>query len=232
MSRVTAPSYTTPSDVSDHDLVRRWRQKDHDAARELMTRYNRRLFRLVRGVIKDDVEAEDVVQEAYVRAFTHLDQFRGDAEFGTWLTRIALNEALGRRRRQRPTVSWSNEDDEAQLHGRILQFPTASVPDGPEATMAQRELREYLERAIDDLPSAFRTVFIARAVEGLSVEETATLLRLRPETVKTRLHRARTRLRESLEAQLGPALGSVFAFDGERCQRMTDAVMRRLADAS
>jgi len=217
------------SEASDLELVHRWRHKDHDAARALLTRYNRRLFRIVRGVIRDDHEAEDVVQEAYLRAFTHLDQFRGDAEFGTWLTRIALNEALGRRRRQRPTVSWSDGAEEEQLHARILQFPSASTSDGPEATMAQRELREYLERAIDELPPAFRTVFIARAVEGLTIEETAQVLNLRPETVKTRLHRARTRMRKSLEAQLGPALSTAFSFDGARCQRLTDAVMQRLA---
>jgi len=96
--------------------------------------------------------------------------------------------------------------------------------------MAQRELREYLERAIDELPPAFRTVFIARAVEGLTIEETADVLNLRPETVKTRLHRARTRLRKSLETQLGPALTTAFSFDGARCQRLTDAVMLRLGN--
>ena len=98
--------------------------------------------------------------------------------------------------------------------------------------MAQRELREYLERAIDDLPAAFRVVFIARAVEGLTIEETAEVLRLRPETVKTRLHRARARLRKSLESQLGPTFSTAFAFDGARCQRLTEAVMRRLASGS
>jgi len=213
--------------LTDDELVRRCRERDELAVRALTSRYNRRLFRIARGIVRNDEEAEDVVQEAYVRAFTGLDGFRGDSAFGTWLTRIALNEALGRVRSRRPMVDWPEAGDEP-IRAHILHFPSASSSADPETTMATRELRALLERAIDELPDAFRTVFIARIVEGLSVEETAELFGLRAETVKTRVHRARARLRKDLEVRLGSMVADMFPFDGARCHRMTDAVVRRL----
>ena len=212
--------------VDDAELVGRVRARDELAVRELTRRYNRRLYRLARGIVQNDGEAEDVVQAAYVRAFTGLAGFRGEAAFGTWLTRIAMNEALGRRRSRRPSEDWSAET-EPRLRGSVLRFPSsAASPPDPEHSMAREEVRELLERSIDTLPDTFRLAFIARVVEGLSVEETAALLGVKPETVKTRVHRARARLRREIEQRIGSGFDAVFPFDGARCARMTDAVVR------
>ena len=213
--------------LTDEDLVNLARARDEAAVRAITTRYNRRLFRIARSILRNDAEAEDVVQETYVRAFTGLDMFRGDAAFGTWITRIAMNEALGRLRRLRPTVEWESYGANRN-QAEIIHFPASAVSNDPEKTMAQSEVRAVLEQAIDELPDAFRAVFVARIVEGMSVEETADLFGLQPATVKTRLHRARLLLREELDKQLGPALTSSFPFDGQRCDRMTESVVRRI----
>jgi len=213
--------------LSDTELVDRARSRDELAVRAITKRYNRRLFRLARSILRDDAEAEDVVQESYVRAFTGLDLFRGDASFGTWITRIAVNEALGRLRRRRPTIDWETYS-ENRTTAQVIDFPASAVSNDPERMMAQSEVRAVLERAIDELPDAFRAVFVARIVEGLTIEETADLFGLKPETVKTRLHRARGLLRDALDKQMGPMLTSTFPFDGARCDRMTDAVVRRI----
>jgi RNA polymerase sigma-70 factor (ECF subfamily) len=216
---------------SDATLVARARTRDEASVRELTRRYNRRLFRIARSILQSDAEAEDVVQEAYVRAFTGLDGFRGDALFGTWVTRIALNEALGRRRSRRPTVEWS-ADSEPMLRPSVTTLPSASTPIDPERTMADREIRELVERSIDTLPDAFRLAFVARVVEGMTLDETAALLGVRPETVKTRVHRARRRLRDEIERRIGGDVRQAFAFDGARCERLTEAVIGRLAFSS
>jgi RNA polymerase sigma-70 factor (ECF subfamily) len=212
--------------LSEDELVRLARERNELAVRALTRRYNRRLFRMARSILRNDSEAEDVVQETYVRAFTGLEAFRGEAGFGTWLTRIAMNEALGRLRRRRPTVDWDTHGED-RIHAEIIQFPVSANND-PERTMAQNQIRDLLERSIDDLPDAFRTVFVARIVEEMNVDDTAELLALKPETVKTRLHRARLLLREALDKQLGPALTDTFPFGGRRCERMTEAVVLRL----
>jgi len=217
--------------LDDEALVRLARLRDEPAIRALTRRYNRRLFRLARSILRNDGEAEDVVQEAWVRAFTALDGFRGDAAFSTWLTRIALNEALGRRRRERPTLDWETYGDVAS-EAEIINFPVSAMVSDPERTMARSEIRNVLERSIDELPNAFRAVFVARIVEGMSVEETAELFALKPETVKTRLHRARRLLRETIDRQLGPALTETFPFGGHRCERMTEVIVRRLCRSS
>jgi len=205
----------TEAGSAEQELVLRCRAGDEAAVRELTRRYNRRLFRVARSIVRDELEAEDVVQEAYVRAFTRLEQFRGESNIGTWLVRIVMNEALGRVKRRRPTV----DVDDALL---------ASPSPDPENLMAQDELRGLLERSIDKLPAPFRTVFVARMVEGMSVEDTADAFGLKPETVKTRVHRARQRLRRTLEQECGPALLEAFGFDGERCDRLTNRVVARL----
>ncbi|HKS86327.1 MAG TPA: RNA polymerase sigma factor [Pseudolabrys sp.] len=218
---------TAAEALSDDELVRQARERNEAAVRVITTRYNRRLFRIARSILRNDAEAEDVVQETYVRAFTGLDMFRGDAAFGTWITRIAMNEALGRLRRRRPTVDWDSYGMNRN-QAEIIHFPASAASSDPEKTMAQSEIRAVLEQAIDELPDAFRSVFVARIVEGMSVEETADLFGLQPETVKTRLHRARVLLRTELDRQLGPALTSSFPFDGRRCERMTDIVVARV----
>jgi RNA polymerase sigma-70 factor, ECF subfamily len=222
-------SKIAPDRTGDAELVRRARDRDEAAIRSIMKSNNRKLYRLARGILRNDSEAEDVVQETYVLAFTHLDGFRGDAGLSTWLSRIAINEALGRLRRQRPAVEWNSlQPGELETHAQIIQFPLSAVSD-PEKTMAQREIQQVVEHAIDDLPEAFRIVFMTRVVEGMNVEETAEILGLKPETVKTRLHRARAMLRDNVERKIGPVVMEAFPFAGKRCDRLTEAVLKRLA---
>jgi RNA polymerase sigma-70 factor (ECF subfamily) len=225
MKPAPAPRIAVPSD--DAELVRRALARDDTAFRIIMERHNRRLYRIARGILRNDTEAEDVVQEAYVSAFTHLDGFRGDSSLATWLARITMNEALGRLRRERLAVDLDTFEAQ-RTEAQIIQFPQTVTSDDPERTMAQREILQLVERATDNLPEIFRIVFITRVIEGMSVEETADLLGLRPETVKTRLHRARRLVREQLDKQIGPVLMEAFPFAGRRCERMTNAVMQRL----
>ena len=196
MHRATAPQ-TAPTGTADAELVRRALARDEMAVRATLKANNRRLYRLARGILRNDGEAEDVVQETYVRAFTHLRDFRGDSSLSTWLSRIAMNEALGRLRRERPGVELSSLP-QGTLEAQIIQFPLMSAADDPEKSMAQREIQRVVESAIDELPEPFRIVFMTRVVEGLNVEETAEILDLKPKTVKTRLHRARAMLRANV----------------------------------
>ena len=222
--RTAAPEAGSPSEA---ELVRRAQARDEAALRAIMQANNRRLYRLARGILRSDSEAEDVVQDTYVRAFTHLDGFRGESGLSTWLSRIAINEALGRLRKATPQVEWSALP-ETMLEAQIIQFPLSSAAGDPEKSMAQREIQRVVEHAIDELPDPFRMVFIARVMEGMNVEETAELLGVRPETVKTRLHRARTMLRENVEKKIGPVMMDAFPFAGRRCERLTEAVLKRL----
>ena len=223
MGQAQTPKVT---EAAVDDLVARARDRDEAAIRAIIKANNRRLYRLARGILRNDGEAEDVVQETYVRAFTHLDSFRGDSSFSTWLARIAINEALGRLRSRRPTAEWTTLPPGA-IEAQIIQFPLSATLD-PEKTMAQREIQNVVEHAIDELPEPFRLVFITRVVEGMNIEETAEILGLKPETVKTRLHRARAMLRENVERKIGPVVMEAFPFAGRRCERLTDAVLQRL----
>ena len=216
-----------PLGIAEAELVQRARHRDEAAIRIIMQTNNRRLYRLARGILRNDGEAEDVVQETYVRAFTHLQDFRGDSTLATWLARIAMNEAMGRLRRQRPGVEWTSLPP-GTLEAQIIQFPLSGASEDPEKSMAQREIQHVVEHAIDELPDAFRIVFITRVIEGMNVEETAELLGLKPETVKTRLHRARTMLRDNVEKKIGPVVLEAFPFAGKRCERLTEAVLKRL----
>ncbi len=222
--------------LGERDLVALARRGEPAAFGEIMRRHNRRLFRAARSVLRDDAEAEDAVQEAYLRAFRGLDSFRGEAGLSTWLTRITLNEAFGRLRRGRPVADLGVVDAAAREAGgaRVLMFPTMAHDGGsdPEGAMARRQIRRLLEEAIDALPERFRLVLVARDVDGMSVEEAAEVLGLRPETVRTRLHRARRSLRAALEARLGDALRGAFPFEGARCARLREAVLARLGIAA
>jgi len=215
-----------PNALLDAALVRLARERDSGACRAIIKRHNRRLYRLARAITANDSDAEDAVQEAYIRAFTSLDQFRGESSLATWLSRIVLNEALGRMRRRRPTVDLAIIENQPTSQGQVIAFPM-TAPD-PERAMAQREIQHLLEQAIDELPQAFRTVLIARVIEEMSVKETAALFGLRSETVKTRLHRARELLKQALDKHVDSALTDVFPFDGRRCDRMTNVVLERL----
>jgi RNA polymerase sigma-70 factor, ECF subfamily len=222
------PDTAEPAGAEDDlALVQRTRAGDGVAFRAIMRRYNRRLYRLARGIIRNDSEAEDIVQEAYVRAFAQLHTFRGEASLATWLSRIAINEALGRvRLMQRRVDPYRGRDGEDAA--QVIPFPRNADHDDPERSMAQRQIVQLVEQATDGLPEEFRTVFVARVIEGLSIEETADLLNILPETVKTRLHRARLLIRRQLDEQIGPVLLDAFPFAGRRCDRLVSAVVKRI----
>ena len=187
----------TDDQLDEAELVDRARRRETDAFREIMRRHNRRLYRVARAILKDESEAEDVVQETYVRAFAAIDAFRGEASLATWLTRIALNEAYGCLRRRRASVNIEALDREPHS-AEIVMFRANGRNADPEKAAAQAQIRSLLESAIDTLPEHFRMVFVMRDVEEFGIEETARLLELRPETVKTRLHRARLLMRKLL----------------------------------
>lgn len=226
MENLRADELKEPAEV---ELVAGALAKDELSVRTLIQKYNRRLYRVARSVVGNDADAEDVLQEAYVRAFSALGSYRGDASFGTWLTRIVINEALQYLREsmtRRPEVKVPNEMCE---RAEIIPFPTQVALPDPETSMAQRQICELVERAIDDLPQEFRTVLVARTIEGMSIEETASALGLKAETVKTRLHRARQMLKAALDEHVEAQFPHVFPFDGVRCTRIADAVIVRLA---
>ncbi|RUZ09646.1 RNA polymerase sigma factor, partial [Mesorhizobium sp. M7A.F.Ca.CA.001.09.1.1] len=161
MPAVTAVPSAVPGEMQ---LVHRALARDGDAFRTIIKTHNQRLYRIARGVVRNDSEAEDIVQEAYVKAFAHLDAFRGDSSLATWLSRIVINEALGRLRKRRKTVALP-ENPQAE----IIRFPL-NPSDDPERTMAQRQILQLVEQATDSLPDVYRTVFVARVIEGLSIE--------------------------------------------------------------
>jgi len=209
-------------------LLARVRQQDPLAVRALLRRHNRRLYRLARGVLRDDAEAEDALQEAYVQAFANLDSFRGEAKFTTWLSRIVINQALMARRRRRPTMDIDQLAEAGPEVAEIIPFPGGRGAVDPEGEVARGQIRVLLEGAIDRLPDHFRVVVAARLIEGMNVEETADLLALTPQTVKTRLHRARALLKRDLEKQVGPMLSDAFPFAGWRCDRLAERLLGRL----
>lgn len=224
-NRIESTPAADASEVSDEQLVEWVRQGDLSHFELLMRRQNQRLFRVVRSIVRDEAEAEDVVQDAYVRAYSHLDQFEGRARFATWLTRIAVHEARARIRRG---------SRYAPLEEATGPRPVSELPDsnggsnGPEDEASGRELQKILTRAIDKLPDSHRSVFVLRDVEGLSTAETAEILGLSEANVKVRLHRARTALRADIDRRLGIATRKLFAFAGERCDRTVKAVLERI----
>jgi RNA polymerase sigma-70 factor, ECF subfamily len=221
---MTAPAPQSPY-ASEAELISRAIGRDERAVRLIVQQNNRRLYRIARSVVRDDGEAEDIVQAAYGLAFTRLGTFEGRSTLGTWLGRIVLNEALRRLRRRVETVELSAF--ERELRSPAISAQTLAPAD-PERLTAQREICRLLEAAIDTLPEPFRIVLIARAVEGLSVDETASLLGIKSETVKTRLHRARALLRSALKSNADPSLTETFPFGGERCARITANVLNQL----
>lgn len=221
-----AAALAARAEPDDAALVERVRAGDEAAVRALVRRHNRRLFRVARGILRDDGEAEDVVQETYFRAFAHLARFRGEAGFATWLTRIALNEALGRLRRRRPEENGAGMAEAVADDPRIVAFPAPPSPT-PEAEAGRSQARALLEPLIDELPPAFRVVVILRDVEGMTTAEVATHLGIRAETAKTRLHRGRRLLRAALLDRLAGGFGDLYPFDGARCTAMADRVVAR-----
>jgi RNA polymerase sigma-70 factor (ECF subfamily) len=214
--------------VAEQDLIARVLRGDEAAIRTVVRQNNRRLFRVARSILKDDWEAEDAVQEAYVRGFSRLAEFEGRSSLSTWLTRIVVNEALGRLRKRRPAADFADVERGIGDNGQLVPFPLAAPQLDPERAMAQSQLNTVLEKAIDTLPDVYRVVLVARVIEEMSVEETAALFDLEPATVKTRLHRARVLLRRELEENVGPILTDTYQFDGVRCERMAERVIARL----
>lgn len=206
--------------VEDEEVVRRVVAGDVTLFEILMRRHNQRVARAVRAILGADDEVEDVMQQAYLNAFEHLDQFGGEARFVTWLTRIAVNEALARRRKR--GRFFQDGDDEMRIASLESEVPN------PEEQAAGSELRQAVEREVEALPDAFRAVVVLRDVEGLSTAETAASLGISEDLVKTRLHRARTMLRDNLYRRAGVTLQSIFAFGNGRCDRVVAAVMARI----
>jgi RNA polymerase sigma-70 factor (ECF subfamily) len=221
------------SAADDGDLVRRIAREDHGAFETLMRKYNGKLFRVARSILKDDSEAEDTLQDAYLDAYRHIGDFRGGSALGTWLTRIVINQALMRLRRQkRHRVVVPFGDQQAAQPAQA----EAEVPDekseSPSNAAFRAEVRLMLERRIDELPLAFRTVFVMREVEDMTVEETADCLGIPAATVRTRLFRARALLREALARDMDSATVDVFGFAGARCDRIVAGVLARTRAAS
>jgi RNA polymerase sigma factor (sigma-70 family) len=212
-------------DTDDAELARRIAAGDRAAFELLMRRHNRRLYRLARATLRDEAEAEDALQEAYLSAYRSIGRWRGEAALSTWLSRLVVNECLDRLRRQGrrhnivPIVSASDAEPDLM---------SATTHDVPERALVRAEMRALLERKLDELPEVFRTVFVLRCVEELSVEETAQSLGIPEATVRTRQFRARSLLRESLARELDLAERDVFAFGGWRCDRIVEKVLERL----
>ena len=223
---ITALAVATPEE-NDASLIQGVLAGDPRAFEAVMRRYNQRLFRLARATLRDDAEAEDALQDAYLAAFRGLDRFRGDASLGTWLSRLVLNECLGRKRRtaRRARIAPVIPVDEAQEIDRMA----TDDRDTPEVLATRDQVRMLLERKLDELPEDYRTVFVLRSVEEMTVEETAECLGLPEATVRSRHFRARHLLREALAGTIDSAERSMFGFAGDRCDRIVAGVLRRLA---
>jgi RNA polymerase sigma-70 factor (ECF subfamily) len=211
-----------PEAVPDETLVARARAGDRVAFELLMRHHNQRLYRVVRSVLRDASDIEEVMQQAYVSAFVHLDQFEGTARWSTWLCRIGFNEALARVRQGGRFVSIDNVSED------VMAGKWKSRYVDPERSAADRELTTLLEHAVDRLPDIYRSVLVMREIEGMTTAETAAVLDVEEEVVKTRLHRARASLRESIEKRIGERLEDAFAFGNEHCDRVVAGVLARL----
>jgi RNA polymerase sigma-70 factor (ECF subfamily) len=214
--------------LSDEEVVQRVREGDAPLFEVLMRRHNQRLYRVARSVVKDEDEAEDVVQQAYLNAFTHLRQFEARSKFTTWMTRITLNEAFARRRTLDRSFGLADQGPRHRRDSTPMDVPTPAGGD-PERQAYAGELRRALEEAVDALPQDYRTVFILREVEGLSTLETGDSVGLSEDAVKTRLHRARAMIRRSLTGRLGDAAATAFSFPATRCDRVVAFVLEGLS---
>ena len=216
--------------LDDSSLARLVAARDSDAVRLVMQRNNQRLFRAAWSILRNRAEAEDAVQAAYLRAFAGIHGFEGRSALSTWLTRIAINEALGRERAARRRRARLEEDHVSVIEDYREKLMRGSIGSAPDGELARSQLRTLLEAAIARLPSAFRTVFVLREIEGLGVEETAEALGIKVATVKTRFLRARRRLQEDLAPEVKSALDGAFPFAGADCAAMTDRVARCWVD--
>lgn len=212
--------------MAEHSPARAGSTMTEPEVSGIMTRYNRRLFRVAWSILRDEAAAEDAVQETYLQYFRKRDSFRGESDLGTWLTRIAINQALMLRRRLKPVVPLNDVLPSAD----VLLHPSLVSLEDPEKLAARREMRVLIEAAVAELPEAFRLAFILREVEGLGTEEAASILGITPETLRTRLHRAKQRLRVLLDKEFATALNESFPFAGARCAAMVKRVLGRLRE--
>ena len=218
-------SERTQEGFADAELLAGMRAGNSAAFAALMRRNNQRLYRLARGFLRDDLEAEEAVHDGYVSAFTHLDGFRGGSSLATWLARIVSNEALARLRRRRPTVDIGEMSETLSATDSLL---TSTAEPTPEQAIARQEIRSAIEKAVDELPPYFRSVFMLRAIEQMSTEETASCLGIPAETVKTRFHRANKLLRQALTTQFGTIFDDVYLFLWARCDRLVATVLQHI----
>ena len=225
MSAQPRIDYSTIDDVS---LARLCSERDRAALRHVITANNQRLFRTAWSVLRDRGEAEEAVQTGYLNAFAAIADFEGRSSLSTWLTRIVANEALGRLRAQRRRQKLFQEEGIALLDTYRDRLAQASAEPAPDAAVAREQLRQLIEHAVADLPTGFRSVFVLREIEGLSVEETAEALGIPAATVKTRLHRARARLQQALAPEVKGALNGSFPFAGADCAALTERVLTLL----
>jgi len=214
--------------LDDVALARLCSKRDREAQRHLISSNNQRLFRTAWSILKDRIEAEEAVQAAYLSAFAAIDSFEGRSSLSTWLTRIVVNEALGRMRAQRRRRTQLESDGVAVLETYRERMAQASAAPAPDATVAREQLRLLIERAVADLPDAFRSVFVLREVEGLSIDETAEALTIPAATVKTRLLRARRKLQQALAPEVKGALTGSFPFAGADCAALTERVLAQI----
>ena len=229
MHPATAPAFDDK--LPDAELARRVAAGSHEAFTFLMRRYNQVLYRAARSVLKDDAEAEDAVQEAYLLAYRAIGKFRGDAKLSTWLVRITVNESIARLRKRNRTAEVIRLDGEAEPDSETAETNMKeSATEQPERAAIRAQARRLLEAKIDELPDAFRTVFVLRAIEEMTVEETAVALAIPEATVRTRFFRAKSLLREALAREIDFGFGDAFAFAGERCDRIVANVLARLKD--
>ena len=225
---MTAQPKLDYSTLADMELARRCGGRDAGAVRHVVTANNQRLFRAAWSILKDRSEAEEAVQAAYLSAFSSIDRFEGRSTLSTWLTRIVINEALGRARSERRRRARLDAEGVPVLDTYREKLMAGSESTPPDAAVAREQLRKLIERAVGGLPEMFRTVFVLREIEGLSVEEAALALDIPAATVKTRLLRAKGRLQEALEPEVHEALLGTFPFAGADCAALTERVLARM----
>lgn len=215
------------ADMPESELVALARDGQEVAVREIIRRMNPRLFRIARGIVDSDAIAEEVVQEAYLIAFTRIAEFRGEAKFSTWITRITLNAAKMRLRKIRPTQEYDSVNEPLSLGDSVVAFPGTKSPN-PESEQGQAQFRIMVESAVTQLPARLRVAFVLREAEGMSVAAIAEDLGISVITVKTRLFRARRQLRADLEDKIKGGFDTIFPFDGLRCANMANSVVEIL----
>ena len=221
---------TSPRDLPDAELAARIALGNRGAFEAMMRRFNQPLFRTARSIVRDDAEAEDVLQSAYLHAYQGISSFRSDARLSTWLTRIVVNEAIAALRKRTRSAEVLHLHTESELMNETNMHPDEAPT--PERSIMCAQLRQRLERQIDALPDPFRVVFVMRAVQEMSSDEVALCLDVPQATVRTRFHRARSLLREMLAREVDVAYADVYAFDGERCERIVHRTLAQLDAAA